>query len=482
MPRVPKMPHVEFDKSKNRYQIRLRWPVELLSTTGKLSGVERRRLRGDYDGIGRVGIGRKVFLYKFRQGVGEAEANARYPRAMDRFSAIVESMRRRSAIRSRPFLIDVNDPLWRPLDRSDYSDLADRELFEKYHQHSLVIPAPEPRPEPNEPKVADSHKVVECQYVLDEWAKERGIAPKGKRQRTAVMKRFFDRLNRDKPQEQRHTDLRRVSEPDLIGYRKHLVGSIGPKYSIVTASKELHDLRAIFRYAHEDLKDLDANPAATIKNIKARVGTRDGFDDHERALLIREAVKSDSPIIKWGNLFGGYLGLRMAEIAEAQTTDFETWPDGTVVFAIREDDRQENQRLKTEQSRRRLPIPEPIVRAGFVAYLESVICEHGHGPIFPMVKVDQDGRRNTCASNEIAEWLNKLVPDQRKTFHSWRSTTRTLLENAGVSSDRARWIVGHKPRDIDAMHYLKHPLVALAKALELLDDPLAPAATRAAAD
>ena len=34
------------------------------------------------NGIGRAAIGREVFLYKFRRGVGEAEANARYPRAM----------------------------------------------------------------------------------------------------------------------------------------------------------------------------------------------------------------------------------------------------------------------------------------------------------------------------------------------------------------------------------------------------------------
>jgi hypothetical protein len=78
--------------------------------------------------------------------------------------------------------------------------------------------------------------------------------------------------------------------------------------------------------------------------------------------------------------------------------------------------------------------------------------------------------------------VNKLIPDKRKTFHSWRSTVRTMLENAGVSPDRARWIVGHKPRDIDAAHYLKHPIPDLVEALALLDDPITAAETKAAAD
>src|SRR5438045_8592009 len=88
-----------------------------------------------------------------------------------------------------------------------------------------------------------------------------------------------------------------------------------------------------------------------------------------------------------------------------------------------------------------------------------------------MVRKYQDERRNTYASNEIADWLNKLIPDERKSFHSWRATVRTMLENAGVSSDRARWIVGHKPRDVDAAHYLKHPVPDLIEAIGRLSDP-----------
>jgi hypothetical protein len=56
--------------------------------------------------------------------------------------------------------------------------------------------------------------------------------------------------------------------------------------------------------------------------------------------LNREAIKSDSAIIKWGNLFGGYLGMRLAEIGEAMTNDFVVAPDGTVVFYIRTDNRE----------------------------------------------------------------------------------------------------------------------------------------------
>jgi cytochrome P450 len=81
-------------------------------------------------------------------------------------------------------------------------------------------------------------------------------------------------------------------------------------------------------------------------------------------------------------------------------------------------------------------------------YRKAVIADNGgqHGPLFPHVKMDKDGRRNKNASNKMPEWLNNLIPEKRKPFQSWRATVRTMLENNAVSPDRARYIVGHAQR------------------------------------
>ena len=484
--RIGRMPDVHYDKAKRRYFVEKRVPRDVLAIIG---GPAKKK-------------------HTFSQSVDRETA---YELGHD---LVREWEQAWNEVRPRP-LVRVQHPIWFRLPdmMPDLAKQVRAVLLREFPQlgslterggfrRPLLVEPPADGSAPVYPgAVAASpvqielNPVVEAETVLKSWVKERKIGSKSARQRREILRAFFDWLH-DKKTEPRtpllgdHFDLGRVKEPDLKRYRKHLVDSICDDYIHTTARKELADLKTIFRYAHEDMGDLTENPAAKIKNIPAKSNVRDAFEDHERALLIRKAVVSDSPIVKWANLFGGYLGLRMAEIAEAQTTDFEerrVVVDGVIadvlVFAIREDDRQkenENQTLKTPQSRRRLPLPQPIIDAGFREYLAWIIAAYGHGPLFPMVKIDQDGRRNTYASNEVADWLNKLIPDPLKSHHSWRTTVRTMLEDAGVSSDRARWIVGHRPRDVDAAHYLKHPVPSLVKALRLLHDPLGSTVVEAA--
>ena len=71
-----------------------------------------------------------------------------------------------------------------------------------------------------------------------------------------------------------------------------------------------------------------------------------------------------------------------------------------------------------------------------------MIREHGHGALFPKTKLDQDQRRNTYASNEVADWLNNLIPDERKSFHSWRATVRSPVTKSGLPVEeqiRKKW-------------------------------------------
>jgi hypothetical protein len=118
------------------------------------------------------------------------------------------------------------------------------------------------------------------------------------------------------------------------------------------------------------------------------------------------------------------------------------------------------------------------IAAEVVAYRDGIIAEYGPGPLFPMVKLDQDGRRNTHASKQIMNWLrSKDGPNIQNSgriirdFYCWRRTIRTILLNNKVDPDRARYIVGHSAQDVDAEHYQEHPVNELVEPIGFIDDP-----------
>ena len=94
---------------------------------------------------------------------------------------------------------------------------------------------------------------------------------------------------------------------------------------------------------------------------------------------------------------------------------------------------------------------------------------------------DYLGNIREHAANLISPWLRGLgIAEKRLSFKSWRQTITTLLTRSGVDPDRARFVVGHGPRDIHAKHYLKHPVADLMVAIASIPYPLDEAVAEAA--
>ena len=74
-------------------------------------------------------------------------------------------------------------------------------------------------------------------------------------------------------------------------------------------------------------------------------------------------------------------------------------------------------------------------------------------------------------------WLRSVdgpgIVDAAKDFYCWRRTVRTILANRKIDPDRARFIIGHAAKDVDARDYLEHELPELVKAIKSIDDPTA---------
>jgi integrase len=193
----------------------------------------------------------------------------------------------------------------------------------------------------------------------------------------------------------------------------------------------------------------------------------------EEIAAILTAAEDAEPVIKFPNLLAAHHGSRLAEIVEAQTQDVYQDPTtGIWVFDVRLKHRPRGkQRVKTAFSARRLPIPKMVVES-FLEYVEEVRRDYydgGHGPLFPMLKLDQDGRLNTDASRIIMGWLRTTVgiKDPTKRFHSWRHTVATILNTKKVRPRTASFITGHAPRT-KGEKYIHPPLRELQEAIELI--------------
>lgn len=111
------------------------------------------------------------------------------------------------------------------------------------------------------------------------------------------------------------------------------------------------------------------------------------------------------------------------------------------MFRIREDEREADQTIKTDESERKIPLHPAVIAEGFMDYLAGMREFHdGDGPLFPSVPLDRDGRRNSNASDIVRKWLRQRITERRLTFHSWRHTVKTILVNKGVPMPRADYI------------------------------------------
>lgn len=329
-------------------------------------------------------------------------------------------------------------------------------------------------------KPADAHVVVSPEDAIANWRrnrKDRSPGPKAIRNSERALRRFFDWLNECTPMSRQHRDMAMVLPSDVEDFKEALLteaeenpGSAPDPYDTMVT------LKAVFN-ALPRTKLPKGNPVEKVKNPpKRQKRERVAFTDAERAAML-DGSKGRSPVIRITTLIASHTGAHTAEIVEANTSDIEVRSDGITAFRIREEHRDENQNLKTRARVRTLPL-HPRIAAEVVAYRDQIIAKYGPGPLFPMVRLDKDRRRNTYASREIMEWLRSdegpnIQNGERviRDFYSWRRTVRTILLDANVDPDRARYIVGHAAQDIDAKHYQEHPVKEVLKCILEINIP-----------
>ncbi|KQW21002.1 hypothetical protein ASC80_12670 [Afipia sp. Root123D2] len=202
--------------------------------------------------------------------------------------------------------------------------------------------------------------------------------------------------------------------------------------------------------------------------------TRTAFTEVQAQIILQELVRNSKGLVrkhyqKWGPLIALYSGARLNEIAQIHLTDIRQ-QDGVWCFDLNDDGDTKN--LKTDASRRLVPIHSRLIEYGLLDQVQA-LRESGAQKLF------QDFQY--CPKNgwgrSLGRWFNdqflvKLgLKDKGVSFHVFRHTVVSRLLQTGVELTLVQTLVGHERQGVTHQHYFSSgfKIAQLRDALEKLD-------------
>lgn len=227
---------------------------------------------------------------------------------------------------------------------------------------------------------------------------------------------------------------------------------------------------------------LPYNVARGLKIPRATVPTvvRRGFTPEELQRLFalpvfrtgKRPVGAGGEACVWLPMLALVTGARLEELAQLRTDDILI--DAEFGPLLRITDTGEDQELKTDGSRRIIPLHPDFLRAGFLAYVEAVHDER-QAWLFPALEADHDGRRGA----NFGKWFMRQIrsprglgiADPRLVFHSFRHGFKTLCRAAGIAEEVHDALTGHVTGAVSRT-YGDMPIAPLVAAIHSLRLPV----------
>lgn len=174
--------------------------------------------------------------------------------------------------------------------------------------------------------------------------------------------------------------------------------------------------------------------------------------------------KIQQPYHFWLPLICLFTGMRPGEACQLYTNDIE---NVNGVMCIRIDNRYEQQRLKTPNAKRYIPIHQQLIELGFLVFVNDKTKLHPENRrLFPEIKLIQDS-----FATKPGEWFNRNLRDRQSlpdhvTLYSFRHYFRDKLLAQHPSDEYLNKIMGHQtssygsslPNDQKAMKELINQL------------------------
>ena len=260
---------------------------------------------------------------------------------------------------------------------------------------------------------------------------------------------------------------------DHLGRQKLARGTIGKKIGFVSTLLQ----------AGYDAGLVPSNVARGLRVPKAKIETlvRRSFSNPELERLMVSSLYTSRyrPVggageaAAWLPLIALATGARLEEIAQLRVDDLIL--DRQYGPLMRITDAGEGQQLKTESSRRIIPLHAQLVNAGLLRYAALVKAAR-HDWLFPELAADHDGRRGANVGKWFQRYLRDKsglgISDPAVVFHSFRHTFKTCCRAASIEEEVSDALTGHAPASV-ARAYGEMPLSRLVPAVQSLVFPVA---------
>ena len=247
-----------------------------------------------------------------------------------------------------------------------------------------------------------------------------------------------------------------------------------PPLHLRTQQKHLDRVRSFFVFLearHEAQPGLMKGTRVFSKKNRFEKSKFSFTDAHLRTIFsAHNQAHFRTPFQYWAPILGLYQGMRINEIGQLHTTDI--FEEGGR-WVVRVADAEPQQRIKTEYSRRLLPIRPEVIACGFIDFVEQA-KSWGRQTLFPDVIWGPCGPGDT-----IGRWFNRVflrgtcaISDSRRTFHSLRHSFCRFARDSKLSSDEQAMLMGHSTGDTALiLHYYDEvtPKPAVVAAMDRIE-------------
>jgi integrase len=183
------------------------------------------------------------------------------------------------------------------------------------------------------------------------------------------------------------------------------------------------------------------------------------------------SLKYKHPHYYWLPLIGLHTGARMNEICQLYLSDIVKIEDG-LFFHITEEFT--DQKLKTPNSKRLVPVHSKLMKLGFVDYVDA-IKKNDEDRLFPVLTNIRDGYSKN-ASTWFARYRKKYelnIVDRKQDFHSFRHNVADYFKQNDVPETQVAAVFGHANQKITYGRYGKDlkadKLISLIEKLDFDD-------------
>lgn len=198
---------------------------------------------------------------------------------------------------------------------------------------------------------------------------------------------------------------------------KHSLMQYNPFYGIKLGRRG-KDKRKRFEYTDQDLDKIFAYPWAEQELLLLQISLATGMRPNEIALL------------RWEQILDRNWGSFIVLIPSAESSDQDYY------------EAQVETSVKNEGSKRIIPL-----------HPDLKLPPKSTGRLFNYTISNQYEEASTSAGNAVKDILKELVPHDRKSWYSLRSTFTGKLNATGISEINSRMITGHRNNNVQADTY-----------------------------